>query len=188
MKTMSKSKSVEDSDAVKLAANKLGALGVIVFDAIEKSAQQLSPSASAILLTLKYWPNLTATQVAEIAGVSQPTSSRLISGLERQGLVERALQEGKFVPLRLSASGMKAASALQEARLGALQLLLSGLSDREQTQFASLLDRLLSDATSSRAFARQSCRFCEHKICIGKKCPIGTRACEMDSASDGKAV
>jgi hypothetical protein len=45
-----------------------------------------------------------------------------------------------------------------------------------------MLDRVLADATTSRAFARITCRLCEHDLCGPSVCPIGCRATELERA------
>jgi hypothetical protein len=72
---------------------------------------------------------------------------------------------------------------LQRARLKAMERLLTGLSVTERTAFERALDKLLAAATVSRAFARTTCRLCDHGSCDGRLCPIGSRASELDRAA-----
>lgn len=44
-----------------------------------------------------------------------------------------------------------------------------------------MLDRILAGATTSRAFARTTCRLCEHDLCGPEVCPIGCRAAELEA-------
>jgi hypothetical protein len=59
--------------------------------------------------------------------------------------------------------------------------LLSALQPDERQYFASMLDRILAGATTSRAFARTTCRLCEHDLCGPQVCPIGCRATEIEN-------
>src|SRR5262245_6965799 len=165
------------------AANKLGALGLLVTDAMEGVLGELSPSAAALLLTLRYQGEMTTTALAGIAGVAQPTAVRVADGLVRRGLVERQGRSGRTAPLRLTSAGTKKAEALQRARIVAMEGLLAGLADSERAGFERALDKVLAGATRSRAFARTTCRLCDHAACVGPLCPIGTRASEIERAA-----
>lgn len=159
-----------------LFSNKLGALGVLVYDAIEGVLDGLSVSAAALLLTLHYRPKLTITQLAKVAGISQPTAVRVLDGLARRGWLERQSRIGRTTPLLLTRAGRKQAMSLQAARLHAVDRLLAALPEQERIAFERSLDRILAGATKSRAFARTTCRLCDHVTCDGPDCPIGMRA------------
>ena len=167
-----------------LFASKLGALGVLLSDVGERVAGDLSASAAALLLTLRFRSALTATELADIVGIAQPTAVRVLDGLVRRGLVLRQQRSGRQAPLRLTTLGRKRAQQFLSARLRALGNLLSALSDDERAELEGLIDKLLSAATTSRAVARTTCRLCDHGICDGPKCPIGSRATELERAAD----
>ena len=163
-----------------ICANKLGALGVLLSDAMESALDDLSESAAALLLTLHYRPDSTASELAEVAGIAQPTAVRVLDGLVRRGLIERQSTIGRIVPLRLTAAGRKRAEVLQTARLNTLDRLLAALPEQDRAAFERALDLMLAAATISRPFARTTCRLCDHVICDGPLCPIGTRATELE--------
>lgn len=163
-----------------LDANKLGALGVVIADRLDGALDGLSPSAAALLSMLHFRPGLTTTELAEVAGVSQPTAVRLIDGLERQGLLVRGKPRGRVTPLSLTEAGHDRAVLLQQQRLAAFDALLSPLAPQERRRFERMLDRILAGATRSRACARTSCRLCEHDLCGPDICPIGIRAGELE--------
>lgn len=163
-----------------LLQNKLGAFGVLLSDALETASGDTSPSAAALLLTFFYGPKTTVTQAAEITGISQPTAVRVLDGLVRRGFIERKGRKGRSAVLRLTAVGRKAAKSLQNARLHAMGNVLRVLPRRECAVFERTLDNLLVAATHSRAFARTTCRLCDHETCRGRLCPIGTRATEIE--------
>lgn len=171
-----------------LIANKLGALAVLVGDATRAAADGLSASAAAALLTLHHHGPATASALAGIIGVTQPTAVRVVGGLVGQGLVERAGRAGKAAPFRLTASGVVRAGSLQRSRLAALQRLLDGLRDGERATLEALLDHLLAGATTSRRSARTMCRLCDHALCDGPACPVGCRASEIErtASADGE--
>ena len=165
-----------------LTANKLGALGVLIGDLTRDTVGELSPTAAAILLTLHHHGDATATTLAAIAGISQPTAVRVCGGLIERGLVVHGERAGKTVPLHLTEAGDQRALALQSARLAALDRLLAPLKDAERDQLARLLDGMLAGATASRRFARTTCRLCDHALCDGPACPVGTRAAAIERA------
>ena len=163
-----------------LLASKLGALGVLLSDVGERVAGDLSPSGAALLLTLRFRRALTATVLADIAGIAQPTAVRVLDGLIRRGLVMRQRRTGREAPVRLTSLGRKRAQQLLSARLRAIGQLLTPLSRHEHAALEDIVDRLLAAATTSRAFARTTCRLCDHAACNGPRCPIGTRATELE--------
>lgn len=171
-----------------LIASKLGALAVLVGDAGREAAGELSASAAATLLTLHYHGPATASALADVIGVTQPTAVRVVGGLVGHGLVERAGRLGKSAPFRLTASGIAQAGSLQQARLAALQRLLGDLENGERATLEVLLDRILAGATRSRRSARTICRLCDHALCDGPACPVGCRATEIERLenADGK--
>lgn len=164
-----------------LTANKLGALGVMISDRVEGTLHGLSPSAAAVLSMLHFKPALNSAGLAAICDVRQPTVVRLLDGLVRQGLVERGEPEGRATPLSVTPLGRERAEAVQQARLTALDALLSALDDDEQATFGALVDKILAGATDSRAMARTTCRLCEHDLCAPGVCPVGLRADQVES-------
>src|SRR5579859_6093093 len=98
-----------------LLANKLGALGALLFDQMEGALGDLSPSAAALLLAMRYRAATTATELAAVAGVTQPTAVRVLDGLVRRGLIERRPRIGRIAPLRLTRAGQKRSHSLQAA-------------------------------------------------------------------------
>lgn len=165
-------------------ANKLGALGTLIRDRTDAALGPLSPSAAAVLSMLHFKPGLTTSEIAVVVGVSQPTAVRLIDGLERQALILRGEPVGRVTPLRLTKAGHEAAEALQARRLVAMDGLLGALPEADRQHFVSLLDRILQEATTSRSFARTTCRLCEHNLCSADICPIGCKASEIETAED----
>lgn len=165
-----------------LIASKLGALGVLIADTTRDSVGDLSPSAAALLLSLHYHGPMTATGLAAVAGIAQPTAVRVLGGLAARGLVERGKRAGKAAPLVLTAAGRFQAETVQSGRLAALDRLLGRLAPDDRQALERLLDRILADATDSRETARTICRLCDHTICDGPDCPVGTRATRIEAA------
>lgn len=164
-----------------LLANKLGALGALIDQRTDHALNGLSPSAAAVLSTLRFNPQLTTTQVSRIVAVSQPTVVRLLDGLELRGLIQRGPQSGRSTPLALTDAGHAEVARLQQERLRAIATLLGPLDPDEVRQLETILDRVLAGATTSRAGARTTCRLCQHELCGPGICPIGNRATEIEN-------
>jgi DNA-binding MarR family transcriptional regulator len=167
----------------KLCANKLGALGVLLTDAIEKAMGEHSPSAASLLLTLHYGGAMTATALAAVGGIAQPTAVRVTDRLVRLGLIKRQHHNGRTAPLNLTKAGKRLADRLQRARLGAVSRLIGVLNETERAHFERALDKILQHATRSREFAQTTCRLCDHSVCDGPLCPIGTKATAVERQS-----
>lgn len=167
-----------------LEQNKLGAFAILLSDAMSEALDDLSPSAAALLTTLHYRSDITITELADVAGIAQPTAVRVLDGLVRGGLIERKPKSGRQTPLALTSKGWSKALTLRTARLKAMGEVLSPLSPDESTAFEAAIDRMLAAATTSRAFARRTCRLCAHDICNEPDCPLGTRASEIERDTD----
>ncbi|MEH3148433.1 MAG: MarR family transcriptional regulator [Methylobacterium frigidaeris] len=166
-------------------SNKLGALGVFIEERTNRALNDLSPSAAAVLSTLHFQPGLTTTELSKVVAVSQPTAVRLLDGLHRRGFVERGAPAGRFTPLSLTDAGRTEVCRLQHERIAALGSLLRILEPDDLDRFETMLDRILADATTSRARARTTCRLCEHELCGPGICPIGNRATEIERGDHG---
>lgn len=165
-----------------LSANHLAVLGTMIDDRLTRAFAPLSPSAAAVLLTLHHHGPLTTAELGQIIEIAQPTVTRMVTGLAAQGFVRRQARAGRITPLTLTEQGTARALALQEARAAAIAPLLDALPPDERISFDGMLARILAAATSSRRFARTTCRYCDHAICDGAACPIGCRARELEGS------
>jgi DNA-binding MarR family transcriptional regulator len=89
-------------------------------------------------------PRSTVRQLARAAGVTQPTVTRALDGLQRHGLVRRepSVSDRRCVHVELTGHG-EAVLHAERARLAARrQEMLAELSEPERAQAARLLDRL----------------------------------------------
>ncbi|MDF1793928.1 MAG: MarR family transcriptional regulator [Thalassobaculaceae bacterium] len=163
-----------------LDANHLIALSVLLSDALGNAHGDLSPSAAALLSTLRHFDGSTASELAAVAGIAQPTASRVLDGLARQGFLRRGLKVGRETPLHLTAAGKRRVQALTTAQSTAMARLLDLLPQNHRRTLIAATETLLAEATTSRSFARTTCRHCDHGVCSGSACPVGTRATELD--------
>ena len=145
------------------------ALATLVRDGVEAAGAPLSPSARAVLLTLRHWQPVTVSELAGILDVRQPTMTSVVNGLVGEGLVDRGAKQGRTAPLRLTAQGEAEAQRLQDAQRHAVATLLGPLDLAERAALVPLLRKILYGATTSRAHARTTCRFCDHGACRGAK-------------------
>jgi DNA-binding MarR family transcriptional regulator len=83
--------------------------------------------------------------LAESMGVSLPAMSRAVEGLHERGFVERQedLVDRRVRRVRLTDAGRTVPQALNEARLSALQELLSSLGDEEAAALEHALGLIL---------------------------------------------
>ncbi|GGF27822.1 hypothetical protein GCM10011611_37270 [Aliidongia dinghuensis] len=165
----------------ELLANKLAALATAVTDRTDMAfGPARSRSSVAALQTLLHWGPLTATELARILGVAQPTMVRVAGSLIREGLVMRRDKEARNVALELTRAGQSEAERLRRVRLVEMAQLLGALDGEQRRSLDGLVDLLLAAATNGRATARCICRFCAHGICEGAACPVGSRATVLD--------
>ena len=163
-----------------LIENHLAALATLIQDRVAADFGDSSPSACALLLTLLNRGRQTVSALAAILGISQPTATRLIEGLEKRGLARRAERDGRQVPVALTRAGRRAAQTLQAKRAAALSELTGLLEPEDREALGRLVAAVLHGATRSRAFARTTCRFCDHGLCRGDDCPVNRRATELE--------
>lgn len=167
-----------------LLANKLAVAVTALAERIEQACAPLAPSAAATLLWLRHWSPRTATEMAPILGLTQPTAQRIVDALLRDGLAARAKGvRGRAAPIELTAKGRKLAATLQARRLAAFTRALAPLGAGDRQVLGRLLDGLLRPMVGGRAYARHICRFCDHGICDGPLCPVGSAATELEQRS-----
>jgi MarR family transcriptional regulator, organic hydroperoxide resistance regulator len=82
--------------------------------------------------------------LALAAGVSAPAATRMLDGLERDGVVrrERSGEDRRCVVVVLTDAGAERAAAAHEARAAWREAVFAGLSERERRDAARVLSRL----------------------------------------------
>ena len=160
--------------------NQLAAFGTLLQDRLEQAFEDVSPRAASILLTLLSRGALPISRTAEIVGISQPTATRLVDGLQNRGLVRREPRAGRVVTVSLTRAGRQTARRFRRARANVARQLAEPLATRERELLAKFVDKILYAATTGRAVARTTCRYCDHGVCQGDGCPINRRAGEIE--------
>jgi DNA-binding MarR family transcriptional regulator len=111
-------------------------------------AMGLSPARASALSVVVFGGPVTIGQLARAEQVSPPTMTRLIIGMERDGLVRRDAdaRDGRVVWLKPTARGARILQAGRRRRVAALAGALDALSAEERrtlTAAADILERLL---------------------------------------------
>lgn len=110
----------------------------------------LSLTAGGTLATLERSGPCRLTALAVSEGVTQPAMTQLVGRLADSGLVERSSDpdDGRVVPVQLTAQGRELVSSRREARARRLSGLLATLSPADQQALAAALPamRALADA------------------------------------------
>ena len=163
-----------------LLENQFNTLGTMIQDRMGEAFGDLSPRAAAVLLTLLNRGSLTVSVLAGIVGVSQPTATRLIGGLETRSFIRRSVRDGRSVWVSLTQSGIERAESLQIIRTQRVRSMIQPLNDKECATLAQLIDKILYAMTDSRAAARTVCRYCDHGACEGEDCPVNRRATRIE--------
>jgi DNA-binding MarR family transcriptional regulator len=104
----------------------------------------LSLSQFHLIAALENCPSLSVGELAVAAGVSSPTATRMLDGLERDGMIERApsARDRRSVSISLTVAGRRALRA-ERRRLERKRLALAEqLSPAERRQAHAMLRRL----------------------------------------------
>lgn len=135
----------------------------------------LPPADLAVLLAVFTRPG---GAVADIATVTQLTHSGAVRAVQRLGemaLVERRVgQDRRTAALFCTLEGNKRAREALARRRAAIGQLVSLLGSGERTTLARVSEKLLRRLPRGRADAWHICRFCDHRICRGESCPVGS--------------
>ena len=110
-------------------------------------AAGISPARLSALSVLVYGGARTLGQLAAAEQVKAPTMSRLVAGMETDGLVLRRAdpKDGRLIQLRASAKGRRVLAGARAERLALLGALVATLSKEEQEllgEATELLERI----------------------------------------------
>jgi|GEM_PF-6302443 Transcriptional regulators len=97
------------------------------------------------LFILRIYRSLEASALSRLAGVSRQAASIMLSGLQKEGLIERAepASDRRIVPMRLAESGEKVADETLDAELERSQRWFASLTPRERAELNRLLEKVL---------------------------------------------
>lgn len=158
--------------------NLLGALATAALDLTDAALEDaLAPGGrlTQALLTLDTWPGSSIRFLSRVLDVTHSGAVRLVDRLEDRGLAERALgPDGRTVAVRATRSGRDVVSRLRARRAEALGGLIRDLTERDRLTLHGLLERMLGSGPRTRTEARHTCRVCDHSLCRGEACPVGS--------------
>ncbi len=164
-------------------ANLLGALALAVSDRVAETVAARSgrsESATAALSALdQFLGQPSIDLLAQVLGLSQSGTVRLVDRLEHEGLVRRGSgEDGRTTTVPLTGAGRRAARRLEAARLEVLDTVLEPLSDDERQTFTSLVGRVLVGMMREPGATRWMCRLCDLSACgrPAGHCPLEREA------------
>jgi DNA-binding MarR family transcriptional regulator len=112
--------------------------------AADRAEDALTPAQFRLLAALEDTPSLTVGELARAAGVSSPTATRMLDGLEQDGIVKReqATDDRRRTAVRPTAKGKRALAEARGRLDAARERLYAQLSPDERAQAERLLLRL----------------------------------------------
>jgi DNA-binding MarR family transcriptional regulator len=127
----------------------------------QDDAMGLSAARASALSVLVFGGRFTIGQLAQTEQVSAPTMTRLVVGMERDGLVRRESDpaDGRTVWLQATAKGVRILHEGRRRRVAALADEIDRLSEPERDTLASaadILERLLRSAGNQESGGRTS--------------------------------
>ncbi len=161
------------------ANNLFGALALALTDRVAAALEAtlgIGGNAGAALLSIGTRPGESIDQLSRVLGLTHSATVRMVDRLEQPGWVrrDRWVRDGRTAALTLTATGRSAFRRLLKARNTALNQVTGVLGDRERETLRKLLTKMLASLPDDRAEARHICRMCEHGMCVGVRCPVGS--------------
>ncbi len=159
--------------------NLLGALSLALTDRVAAALEAkigVGGNDGAALLSIGTRPGESIDQLCRVLGLTHSATVRMVDRLEQRGWVrrDRGGRDGRTASLTLTATGRSAFRRLLRARKTTLNQVTGVLGDRENEILRKLLIKMLASLPDDRAEARHLCRMCEHGVCVGARCPVGS--------------
>ncbi|MGH3502284.1 MAG: MarR family transcriptional regulator [Nocardioidaceae bacterium] len=159
-------------------ANLVGALAVGLGDLVSAAlvdATGLDETAVAALLVVRARPGQSITDAATALGLTHPGAVRVVNRLEKHGLVTRGQgRDRRSRGLVLTSEGAVVSARGLAARQQALQGLLDDIPRGRRSSLVPIVQELLTRLPASRGDAWRICRTCDHGVCRGQRCPVGS--------------
>jgi len=165
------------SDPAHLA-NLLGALAAgldgVVATAVT-SATGLDETAAAALLAVLARPGQPVSDLAACLRTTHSGAVRTADRLQRLGFLARSAgPDRRTAQLRLTAPGTALAERALTARRDALSGVLSRVDADAIPALREAIRAILQGLPRTRGDAWHICRMCEHAVCRGADCPVGS--------------
>jgi len=159
------------------AANLLGALAIACGDLQREllDAHGLDAGTGAALMCVHTRAGSNIGEIGQTADLTHSGAVRAASRLEWLGLVRRRHgSDRRTVEVHCTRTGTTLARKLLKGRRRSLESLLEQLTTTEKDRFRVIAAKLLAGLPSDRAAAWRICRFCDHGVCTGEDCPVGS--------------
>lgn len=114
--------------------------------------QPMSVSRWRVLGVLRAHGTLTINAIAELAAMEQPTVSRTVTGLVRDGLVSRraAQEDSRYIQVSLTRAGQRAFEAVYPIAAEHQTTALRGFSQAEVEKLSGFLQRIQDNILADR--------------------------------------
>jgi DNA-binding MarR family transcriptional regulator len=112
------------------------------------AADRLSWTSFVALWVLWVWGEMESRDLAAAVGISRPTSTGVVTTLERRGFVERrkSAEDGRMVRVSLTATGRRKIEQLFPRFNAEESAVTAHLSEEQQDAMATMLRSMLRDA------------------------------------------
>src|SRR5215208_706383 len=161
--------------------NLLGALGIVLSDALDDAAELAGGASPAAALVALHGTSAGGSidALARRIGLSHSGTVRLVDRLTREGLVERRRGgDQRSTALVLTPQGRRAARRMLSRREANLRSLASLLTGDQRSALAELADALLAAVAIDRGAESRVCRLCDLEACGRSRgrCPVAPPA------------
>jgi DNA-binding MarR family transcriptional regulator len=158
-------------------ANLLGALGIVLSDALLDAAEPAGGSTPATALVALAGPSAGASigALAGVVGLTHSGTVRLVDRLVAEDLVERRRgADQRSAALVLTPAGRRAARRTLRRREANLHSVASVLTDSQQRVLTAITEDLLAQLGTTPEAEARVCRLCDLEACGRSRgeCPV----------------
>lgn len=165
--------------------NLIGSFSLAVHDAHAKGMavhSNLNQSEAAAVITLGGEYDYTINSLSKVLGLSHSATTRMVTKLCNQGLIERSAREDhREVGLALSIAGQMARDTLIQERHKVTSEILNHIPGEDQAKLADMLQIMLHGLTTGRGHADHICRLCDETVCTPDICPVELKANKIET-------
>ncbi len=171
-------------------ANALSALLLLGIDAADEAALEatgLPPRGFSALVLVRNRPGRSVNWLHRRLALTQSGAVRLVDRVEGLGLLRRETTVGRReIALYVTEAGEVRLRKGLNARLEAMRELVKPLSNAEEKQLASLIDKMLGAGSRTQDETDAACRLCDWDVCK-PTCPLDASVASLvvgDGAQD----
>lgn len=158
-------------------SNLFGAFALGCSDAQEAAMGEagLLPAELTALLAVHARPGSTVGAIAATTGLTHSGAVRVVDRLSRERYVRRRTgRDRRTVSIRCTRQGQVRAELALQLRERALAEAAASFTRSELAEFRRLARKFLAGLPRSRPDAWRICRLCDHGVCTGARCPVGS--------------